>query len=221
MRVFADTMPCTTVVGIAADIVQRDFAGPRYHDYLPIEQHRPAGGHSLLLRMRAPPPREVERVRRVLQEAMPGRSYVTVRPLGDLVADTRRSWRLGATMFTAFGVLALVVAAVGMYGVIAYSVAQRMHEIGVRVALGAQPGNVIQLIVRQGVRFAIGGIVAGTGIAILASRWFQPLLFEESATDPLTYAAVSAMLLVVAIAASAIPAIRASGADPSSALRSE
>ena len=221
MRVFADTMPCTTVVGIAADIVQREVAAPRYHYYLPIEQHRPAGGHSLLIRMRAPPSREVERVRRALQEAMPGRAYVTVRPLHDLVDDTRRSWKLGATMFTLFGALALLVAAVGTYGVIAYNVAQRMHEIGVRVALGAQPGTVIRLIVRQGARFAMAGILAGLGIAILASGWLEPLLFQQSATDPLTYGAVSAILLAVAIAASAIPAIRASRLDPSTVLRAE
>ena len=221
MRVFADTMPCTTVAGIAADIVQRDFTGPRYHYYLPIDQHRPAGGHSLLLRMRGPPSRDVERVRRVLQEAMPGRSYVTVRALQDLVDETQRSWRLGATMFTTFGALALLVAAVGMYGVIGYNVTQRMHEIGVRIALGAQAGNVIRLIVRQGVLFALTGIVAGIAIAILASRWLEPLLFQQSARDPITYGVVSAMLLVVAIAASAMPAIRASRADPSDALRSE
>ena len=124
-------------------------------------------------------------------------------------------------MFTLFGALALLVAAVGTYGVIAYNVAQRMHEIGVRVALGAQPGNVIRLIVRQGARFAIAGILAGLGIAILASGWLEPLLFQQSATDPLTYGAVSAILLAVAIAASAIPAIRASRLDPSTVLRAE
>ena len=124
-------------------------------------------------------------------------------------------------MFTVFGALALLVAAIGTYGVIAYNVAQRMHEIGVRVALGAQPGNVIRLIVRQGVRFAVAGILAGLGIAILASGWLEPLLFQQSATDPITYGGVSAILLAVAVAASAIPAIRASRADPSAALRAE
>jgi putative ABC transport system permease protein len=221
MRVFNDTMPCTTVVGVAEDIVQRDIIDPRYHYYLPIEQHRPAGGHSLLLRTRAAPKREVERVRRSLQEAMPGASYVTVRPLGDLVADTRRSWRLGATMFTAFGALALLVAAVGMYGVIGYNVALRMHEIGVRIALGAKRENILRLIVQQGVRFAIAGIVVGSIIAVLASPWLQPLLFEQSAADPITYGTVGLALLIVAVAASAIPALRASRVEPSVALRSE
>ncbi|HJR66544.1 MAG TPA: ABC transporter permease [Gemmatimonadaceae bacterium] len=221
MRVFNDTMPCTTVVGIAEDIVQRDITGPRYHYYLPIDQHRPAGGHSLLLRMRTAPTQDVERVRRSLQGAMPGTSYVTVRALGELVDDTRRSWRLGATMFTAFGLLALVVAAVGMYGTIGYNVALRMHEIGVRIALGAKRGHILQLVVRQGVRLAIAGIVLGSVIGIAASPWLQPLLFEQSATDPVTYATVGIALLVVAIGASVIPAMRAARAQPGVALRSE
>ncbi len=221
MRVFSDTMPCTTVVGVAEDIVQRDITGPRYHYYLPIDQHRPAGGHSLLVRIRATPAREVERIRRALQGVMPGASYVTVRPLAQLVDETRRSWRLGATMFSAFGVLALVVAAVGMYGVIGYNVALRMHEIGVRIALGAKRENILRLVVRQGVRFAITGIALGSAIGIAASPWLQPLLFEQSATDPATYATVGIVLLAVAIAASTIPAIRAARAEPSTALRSE
>jgi len=146
---------------------------------------------------------------------------VTVTPLAQLVDDTRRSWRLGATMFTAFGALALVVAAVGMYGVIGYNVALRMHEIGVRIALGAKRENILRLVVRQGVRFAIAGIALGSLIAVAASPWLQPLLFEQSATDPLTYGTVGVVLLAVAIAASTIPAIRASRAEPSTALRSE
>jgi predicted permease len=221
MRVFTDASPCTTVVGIAEDIVQRDITGPRYHYYLPIDQHRPAGGHSLLIRMRPAARGDVERVRRSLQQIMPGPSYVTLQPLRALVQDTRRSWRLGATMFTAFGLLALVVAAVGMYGVIGYNVALRMHEIGVRLALGAQRSNILELVVRQGVRFAIAGITVGTLIALAASRWLEPLLFEQSATDPVTYGTVGIVLLVGAIAASAIPAVRASRAKPAVALRSE
>ena len=221
MRVFSDSSPCTTVVGVAEDIVQRDITGPRYHYYLPIDQHRPAGGHSLLIRMRPTATRDAERVRRSLQQVMPGPSYVTVRPLSDLVDDTQRSWRLGATMFTAFGLLALVVAAVGMYGVIGYNVALRMHEIGVRIALGAQRANILELVVRQGMRFALAGIVVGSLIALAASPWLEPLLFEQSATDLATYGTVGITMLVVAIAASAIPAIRASRAEASAALRSE
>jgi ABC-type antimicrobial peptide transport system permease subunit len=222
MRVFADTMPCSTVVGIAEDMVQEDLtATDRYNYYLPIEQHRPAGGHSLLIKVRGDPARQVEGVRKVLQRVMPGQSYVTVQPLREVIDGTRRSWRLGATMFVAFGSLALVVAAVGLYGVIGYNVTQRMHELGVRVALGAQSRDILRLIAGQGVRFALAGVAVGSALALVGSRWLQPLLFEQSATDPVVYAAVGAVLLLVALAASALPAARAARADPNAALRAE
>jgi putative ABC transport system permease protein len=144
-----------------------------------------------------------------------------VQPLEEFVDAQRRSWRLGATMFVAFGVLALVVAAVGLYGVIAYNVAQRTHELGVRIALGAQASDVVRLVVGQGVRFALVGAALGLGIAWFAARWIQPLLFRQSATDPVTYAAVAGLLLLVALAACAVPARRATRADPNTALRSD
>jgi predicted permease len=222
MRVHADTMPCTTVVGIAEDIVQRDVTGgQRFHYYLPIDQYSFATGFALLLRMRGDPVAQQETVRKALQKVMPGASYVTVKSFGQIVDDQRRSWRLGATMFVAFGVLALVVAAVGLYGVIGYNVAQRMHELGVRVALGARSGDILRLVVGQGMRFAVAGVVLGSLLAYGGSRWIEPLLFRQSPRDPAVYAAVGAMLLLVALAASAVPAFRAARADPNTALRSE
>ena len=117
--------------------------------------------------------------------------------------------------------LALVVAAVGLYGVISYNVAQRMHELGVRVALGAQPGNILRLVVTQGVQFALAGVGAGIVLALAASRWFQSSLFRQSAKDPIVYALVAVTLLIVAVAASTSPALRAAKADPNAALRSD
>jgi ABC-type antimicrobial peptide transport system permease subunit len=152
---------------------------------------------------------------------MPGQGYVTVRPLEEFVDAQRRSWTLGATMFVAFGVLALVVAAVGLYGVIAYNVAQRMHELGVRIALGAQSRDVVRLVTGQGIWFAGAGVAIGLVGAFLCARWIQPLLFQQSARDPATYAVVGALLVVVSLAASAAPAFRATRADPNSALRSD
>jgi putative ABC transport system permease protein len=221
-RMRADTAPCTTVIGIAEDMVQRDLAGTqRFHYYLSADQFTRTWGNGLVLRMRGDPAAAAEPVRRALQRVVPAPSYVIVQPLGDIVAGAQRSWRLGATMFVAFGVLALVVAAVGLYGVIGFDVAQRMHEMGVRIALGAQRGNVVALVVRQSVVFAVAGGGLGVSVAFVGGRWIEPLLYRQSATSPAIYAAVSATMCAVALAASAIPAWRAARADPIVALRAE
>lgn len=124
-------------------------------------------------------------------------------------------------MFVAFGGLALVVAAIGLYAVIGYNVSQRMHELGVRIALGAQSADVIRLVVGQGMGFAIAGALLGSGLAFMAARWVQPLLFEQSARDPFVFASVAGLLILVAIAASSVPAFRATRADPDQTLRAE
>ena len=224
MKVGADTMPCTTVIGIAEDAVQNSLTDDqRMRYYLPLEQFRPVRGSMIAVRMRgdADVGAQVEPVRKALQAIMPGESYVTVRPLAEIVDRQRRSWEFGATMFVAFGGLALLVAAVGLYGVITYSVAQRMHELGVRIALGAQRGDVLRLVIGQGLRFAVAGLVVGLALAVWAAKWLEPLLFQQPARDPAILAIVAVLLLVVAIVASAQPAVRATRADPNSALRAD
>lgn len=217
-----DTVPCTTVIGVAEDIVQRDvMSDKQFMYYLPLAQFRPANGRTLLMKMRGDPRAQIEEVRKVLQAVMPGKTYVTVRPLQDAVDEAQKSWQLGATMFVAFGVLALLVAAMGLYGVIAYNVTQRMHELGVRIALGAQARDILKLVVGQGVAFAAAGIVVGSVLSLIGAKWVEPLLFRQSARDPLVYAFVAALLLLVAVAATLAPAARASKADPNSALRAD
>jgi putative ABC transport system permease protein len=216
-----ESLDCSTVVGIAEDAVHNPLTDEPNRYYIPIDQFLDFGASRLLLRMRGTPASAAEEVRRALQREMAGQQYVTVRPLSELVDDQRRSWSIGATMFAGFGLLALVVASVGLYGVISYNVVQRMHELGVRVALGAQPANILELIVGQGVRFALAGVAAGVALALAASHWFQPLLFRESAKDPVVYALVGAALLLVAVIASTSPALRAAKADPNAALRSD
>ena len=221
-RMRSDTMPCTTVVGIAEDMVQREITGTeRYHYYISIDQYTRTWGNWMVLRVRGDPAREADGIRAALQRVMPGTSYVTVRLLRDIVGDAQRSWRMGSTMFLAFGLLALIVAAVGLYGVTSYNVAQRSHELGVRVALGAQSRDVVRLVVGQGARFATIGLGLGLALAYLAARWVQPLLFQQSARDPAVYGAVAALLLTVALLSSALPAWRATHADPNTALRSD
>jgi ABC-type antimicrobial peptide transport system permease subunit len=122
-------------------------------------------------------------------------------------------------MFVALGALALVVAAVGLYGVIAYGVTQRMHELAVRVALGAQRRDILRLVVKQALSFAGAGVATGAGMALLAAGWVEPLLFDESARDPLVFLGVAALVGGVSLVASMTPALRATRADPTAALR--
>jgi ABC-type antimicrobial peptide transport system permease subunit len=173
------------------------------------------------LRLRRDPALAAEEIRRALQAVMPGQSLVTVQTARDAFDTKRRSWLVGATMFVAFGALALIVASVGLYGVIAYNVAQRMHELSVRVALGAQAGDVGRLVIGQGLRLATAGLAIGAAISLAASRWIQPLLFQQNARDPVVFGVVAALLMVVALIASSVPAVRAARADPNAVLRSE
>jgi ABC-type antimicrobial peptide transport system permease subunit len=156
-----------------------------------------------------------------MSSAMPGDGFVVVRPLQEVVDGQTRSWRIGATLFIVFGALALLVAIVGLYGVISYNVAQRQHELGVRAALGARAADVVGLVIAQGARFALAGVGLGLGLALVLGRWVQPLLFRLTAKDPLTLGIVAAGMLLAALAASAIPAARAARADPNLALRAE
>jgi ABC-type antimicrobial peptide transport system permease subunit len=162
-----------------------------------------------------------ETVRRRLQPLMPGAAYVTVTPMSDILGEETQSWQLGATLFTVFGGLALVLAAIGLYSVIAYGVAQRSHEMGVRVALGAEGRDLVRLVLRDGMGLAVVGIVLGGAIALLVGRWVKPLLFDVSPHDPVVFAAVAAVLLSAAALASFIPARRAGRVDPIQALRAE
>jgi ABC-type antimicrobial peptide transport system permease subunit len=221
MRVGADTMPCTRVVGVAEDAVHDALRDQPFRYYLPVDQSPNEGSSLLVLRLRGRPAEMAEDVRQALQAVMPGQQYVTTQPMSDLLGAQRRSWRAGATMFVAFGVLALVVAAVGVYGVIAYDVGQRMHELGVRIALGARGMDVVRLVVARGVRLAIGGVALGSALAASSARWIEPLLFRQSATDPAVFGFVGALLVAVAVVACSAPAARAVRADPNTVLRAD
>lgn len=222
ITVSADTMPCYTVVGIAEDMVQRDVtADERYHYYLPLDQYPRTQGNGLMLKLRGDPALLGETVRAALQAHMTGASYLTVQPLAEIVGDAQRSWRTGATLLLAFGGLALAVAAVGLYGVVSYGVAQRLHEIGVRIALGATPRRILGLVVGSSVRLVLFGSTLGILIALWGAKWVQPLLFRQSATDPRVYALVGGLMVLVALGASLSPARRANRTDPITALRAE
>jgi putative ABC transport system permease protein len=217
------TPPCTMVVGIAEDAAHQGLTDEqRFMYYLSADQMGPGWASRIIVRLQGQPTAsEMERVRAALQRVMPGDGFVVLRRMQDVVDDQSRSWRLGATLFVAFGGLAVVVAAVGLYGVIGYTIAQRMHELGMRVALGARSRHILTLVLREGVEFAAAGAAVGLTIAIVASRWIEPLLYKQSSRDPLVYLSVAALMILVGLAASAVPAWRAVRADPNRALRSE
>ncbi|HEY4129382.1 MAG TPA: ABC transporter permease [Gemmatimonadaceae bacterium] len=220
-RISSRTAPCTTVIGVAEDAVQNNIgdAKPLLY-YLPDDAPGRSPGRRLWARVATDDPdASSEALRRALQRAMPAPGYVTVTRLEDVVDAQRRSWTLGATMFVAFGALALVVAAVGLYGVIAYSVTQRMHELAVRSALGAQRADIVQLVVKQALSFAAAGVVVGEGVTLLVARWIEPLLFRESVRDPVVFIGVAGVVCLVSLVASTSPSLRAVRANPTDALR--
>jgi len=221
VRVGSDTVPCTYVVGVAENIKTQRLSneGGLFY-YLSSAQFNPDQG-GLFVRVRGDATKLGETVRRRLQPLMPGTAYLTVTPLAEILGSVTQSWRLGATLFTIFGALALVLAAIGLYSVIAYNVAQRTHELGVRVALGAEASHLVRLVLREGLRFALVGMLLGAGIALLIGKWVKPLLFQTSPRDPGVFLGVSLMLVTTALLASLLPARRAGRVDPIEALRAE
>lgn len=176
---------------------------------------------TLVARTRGPASEQANALRRALQKEMPGATYAVVRPFSEDIAYEIRSWRLGATMFVIFGVLALALAAIGLYGVISYDVTQRTHETGVRIALGASAWDVTRLVMREGIGLGLAGIVIGVAIAALAAGRVAPMLFDTSPWDARIYAAVAAAMIAVAGLASFIPARRAAHTEPVTALKAE
>jgi len=219
-RMSADTAPCREIVGIAEDMKFGDLRDDESMQiYLPATQSRVVGG--IIVRAAGDPRALAEPLRRQIQRMLPGYGYASVKRLTAVLDPVVRQWRLGATMFTIFGSLALLLAAVGLYGVIAYDVAQRMREMGVRVALGAQSADIRRLVVWQGMRVAVAGVTLGVIIAFVTVRYVEKLLFDTRAHDPVAFGAAIATILVVAVLASLIPARRATRVDPVVALRTE
>jgi predicted permease len=226
----ADSMPCTTIVGIVTNARRQQLIEePVSQVYRPLDQLDPAVydrsvsffGFAFIARTTRKPSTVVEPLRRLIQSTGPNMPYAVVRPLADRLGRQTRSWTLGATMFSIFGGLSLLLAAIGLYSVVSFTVAQRIHEFGVRVALGATSQNLLRLTLVRGVIPVVVGIAAGAMIAFAGSRLLQDLLFEVSPRDPTVFAGGSLLLLLVALLAALAPAVRATRADPMLALRSD
>jgi ABC-type antimicrobial peptide transport system permease subunit len=147
--------------------------------------------------------------------------HARVRPYQELIDPQLRSWRLGATLFSGFGVLAVGIAAVGLFAVVSYLVTQRTAEIGVRLALGGSGARVVRLVVGDAVRMAAAGAFVGMVLAMAGAPLVQSMLFETSAREPASALAAVAILLVVAVGAAAYPAWRASRVSPMTVLRTD
>ena len=215
--------PCVEVVGVARGVVWSDFREePRMQLYVAMAQKvYDFSLRALYVRGGGDPAALAKAVRAAVLEVEPGARFVNVRPLAVHQEAQLRPWRMGATLFTIFGALALVLAALGLYSVIAYNVTRRMREMGVRVALGARGRDILRLVVIEGVRVAAVGVALGAAATLLAGRWIEGLLFRTSPSDPLILGSVVAILLGVAVMASLVPAVRATGVAPGVALREE
>ncbi|MCC7322400.1 MAG: ABC transporter permease [Gemmatimonadaceae bacterium] len=220
----ADGPPCTQVVGVVADARRatiRDESSVQY--YLPVAQgaFTRAQSGTILLRAHASPDALLVPARRAIQSLAADAPAAHAGTLRTLIEPELRPWRLGATLFTIFGALALLVAGIGLFGVVSYDTAQRSREIGLRLALGASGRDVLRLVLRTGTASAALGGAAGLGIALAVSGSLAPLLFHVSPRDPRVLGGALAVLCAVAAIASALPAWRATRIAPSEALRGE
>jgi len=214
---------CSIVVGVVRDARRYQLREkPSMQYYIPFGQEgSDFGGTVLLVRPRGEARAFTGTLRRTVAALVPDASRIDVSAMQDRVDPLVRPWRLGAAMFGLFGGLALLVAALGLYSGFSYVVAQRTREFGVRLAIGADATRIMHQVLRDGLRLAAFAVLIGSVAALVASRFVEPLLFNESPHDVVVFVAVAAVLIVIATLASAVPARRAARVDPLVALRAE
>ena len=207
------------IVGIVGDIRHNSLAAPPFPTmYFPTWNN---GRENLVIRTQADPLSIVGSVRKEVQALDPDQPIADVKKMSDWVDSSVAAPRYRTTLLGLFAALAMILAATGIYGVMSYSVAQRTHEIGVRMALGARRVDVLKLVVRQGMILTLVGVVLGLGGAFALTRVMSTLLFGVTAKDPITFAVVAVLLFAVALVACFVPARRATKVDPLVALRYE
>ena len=210
-----------TVVGVVGDTKMYGLANPaRFEVYYPLQQSAP-NDLDLLVKSKIDPAALTSEIRGVVAGVDKDQPIFAIATMNKIVSDGVSAPRLTLVLLSLFSGLALILAAIGIYGVISYSVAQRTREFGVRITLGAQRGDILRMVLGYGGRIAIAGIAIGMIAAFAFTRLMAGLLFSVSAGDPATFAAVAALLFLVAVLACYIPARRAIRVDPMVALRYE
>lgn len=209
------------VVGVVADVKHASLdADSGFEFYVPYPQ-KPFNFINVIVRTQSDPMLLARSVQEAIIATDPTESVYEVKTLQQVVSDSLSQPRLYTVLLSIFATVALILAAVGIYGVMNNSVSQRLHEIGIRLALGAQRGDILKMVVGQGMILALIGIVLGLAAALIATRLMESLLFGVSARDLLTFLMIPVVLAVVAFLSTFIPAIRATRVDPMVALRYE
>ena len=207
------------IIGIVGDVNHRSLDGEPFATmYFPTRQ---SGRFNLVIRTQGDPLSIVGGVRKEVQALDPDQPIAAVKPMSEWVGSSIATERYRTTLLGSFAALAMILAATGIYGVMSYSVTQRTHEIGVRMALGARQFDVLKMVVRQGMVLVVIGVILGLAGAFALTRVMASLLFEVTTKDPITFSAVSALLIAVAFIACYVPARRATRVDPLVALRYE
>jgi putative ABC transport system permease protein len=226
-------LPWATVVGVVPDVridAPDQPAGEQW--YFPMEQPAIIEGPGatgmlnlssgwIALRSTLPPEQMIHTLRSVVAGIDPRLTLDPVQPIADAISAVEAPRRFNTGLITAFALAALLLAAMGIYAVITFSASQRTQEIAVRVALGAQRGNIARLVLGSGIKMAAAGCALGILGSLAVSRIVGTFLFETTATNPIVYGASVILMLALALFASALPALRAAAADPVRALRSE
>lgn len=217
---------CYMIVGVVSNGHRWDVVEPpTMQYYVPLVQG--ISGHAtparvLVVRAAAGRVTQVaERTRRLLREIFPTAEPPRVTAMATRLAPQFRRWQLGAVLFSAFGTLAVIVATLGIYGVVTFAVQQRRHELGVRMALGATPRGILGLVVVGGLRIVVSGVAVGVLLTLALSRSIEAILYQTSPSDPLVLGMVSAILLSAAALACLVPARAATRVDPAEVLRAE
>jgi putative ABC transport system permease protein len=209
------------VVGVVGHTKHEGLdAENRLQLYLPYAQ-QPRPLLAVAVRTAGEPAGYVNQMRRAVQAIDPDQPISAVRTMDELIAQSVGQRRLSMLLLSLFSGIALLLASLGIYGLMSYSVAQRSRELGVRIALGADRADVLRLVLRQGMSLALTGIAIGVGVAFALTRLVSSQLYDVRATDPATFAGMAVLLGLTALAANLIPALRATRVDPAVVLREE